>query len=881
MAVQPILLNSCWTQSELTAEGLSRIGVNVDQLSTALRDIHPDVVVSFGLEDLIADFEANIAETEAPIVLLSLLVLILMLYNLVATVTLILDQQKREWAVISSRGGSPSQLVIIHFLTMLFIGVVSFVLGPIVAIILMGILTVIGPQASILELTHIGQLPSSTIVLSLVASSASIILLTIIALPLARSSLINIRSSISRPPAHPLWARYFLDLMCIVIGIVFITRFYSLGLGQTGQSLEDLIQDPSLFLQFLTSTAVSTESLRDPFNLAGPVLLIVGFTLLWMRIFPILMRITQIVLSCLNHLTLKLALWTVERDPSHYSQLVLLLIGTLALGTASLTLSETQRTSAWNQAQHEIGGNVSVSIDPHIRDYGQDWESFHNVSQATSLMISEWDEAIPGETVSLIGVHPMEIATIMPEYEEMLFALEDAETPAYSGIEIPDDAQTITLDVYPLLDTENPDEVIETNITLELFNVMGVRVLLPMQTADNTIINEYIEYSATLSTEYGQAPWRLVGIRFSPRSGTASRIEHAVYLDNLVAHSGDEEETLVYGFEPDTFSELLWDSNSSAFSSMYVPTNDTEQVTQGETSLRVRYRIVRTNRIFTTLNFNQQSTARIPVLVSSTFANRFGMRAGQRRPLEVGDELATEIELPVSSNAPIRAVRVVYRIDGIIDNFPSVAANAPYLISRVDLLRWQLNQSTDSSNYFDVNYIWLDTLTREPLSELTTAIQNTPEAISINYAWDQFNLLQRDPLSNAITGMLFAGFWISLGLILLDFTFYMAVTIRQRASSFAVLRAMGWNQNKIWSLLTFEQIAFITPALIVGFVFGMLLAYLILPFLGIEGITYLQLPIVAFVLLVIILIASFSAILAIFGILLGRLAINQMMRVTE
>lgn len=866
---------------EFTADRLNGIGSNVEQLTTTLRNIHPDIMVSFGLDDLISDFKANIKETEAPVILLSLLVLILMLYNLVATVTLILNQQRREWAVISSRGGSASQLVIIHGITMLLIGSVASGLGILLALGIMTILTFVGPQADILDPSHITQLPTSTITLSLIASLASVILLTVIALPLARSNLIGIRSSTSRPPTRPLWARYFLDVLFIALGIIFIARLYSIILGDIGQSLDDLLQTPSLLIDTLTSTSLNTEALRDPFNLAGPVLLIIGFTLLWIRLFPLLMRFIQIVLSRVNQLPLKLALWTVERDPSHYSQLVLLLIGTLALGIASLALSETQRTSAWNQAHHDIGGNASLSIDPRLYDDERDWASLPSVTQATSLMISEWDDVIPSETISLIGVNPTEIVALMPEYEAMLTALETAETPAYSGFAVPDDTQTITLDVYPLEDSENPDALTETNITLELLNTTGVRVLVPMQTADNTITHEFIQYSATLSAEHGQAPWRVVGIRFSPLSGTAITIDHIVYLDNLVAHDSNEQETVIYDFETATFSDLLWESNASAFSSMYTPVNNTEQVTQGEASLRVRYRIVRTNRPFTTLSFNQQSTARIPVLISPAFATRFGMRSGQRRPLEIGDELATEIELPISSNAPIRAVRVVYQVAGIIENFPGLSPESHYLISRLDLLRWQLNQSATATDYFDINRVWLNTSIREPNSELTTALQELPEINEVNYAWEQFNFLQRDPLSNAITGMLFAGFWISLGLILLDFAFYMSVTIRQRTTSFAVLRAMGWERKKIWGQLLFEQIAFITPALIVGFGFGMLLGYLILPFLGIEGISYLQLPLVDFGVLTLILIGGFAVILMIFGILLGRLAINQMIRVAE
>jgi hypothetical protein len=76
-----------------------------------------------------------------------------------------------------------------------------------------------------------------------------------------------------------------------------------------------------------------------------------------MRFFPWLMDVVSRFFQNSRSLTTSLAIWNVARDPSHYAQLVLLLIGTLALGTASLGLSATRDKGAWSTARDETGGS--------------------------------------------------------------------------------------------------------------------------------------------------------------------------------------------------------------------------------------------------------------------------------------------------------------------------------------------------------------------------------------------------------------------------------------------------------------------------------------------------------------------------------------------
>src|SRR5690606_7440156 len=118
------------------------------------------------------------------------------------------------------------------------------------------------------------------------------------------------------------------------------------------------------------------------FNLAAPVLILLGASMLWLRIFPFVVDLLGSLGGNTTGLTLRLAFWNVARDPAHYAQLVLLLIATLALGTASVTLSQTHRIGGLSAARAEVGADASLSLDPRFYDDAIDWNAFPDVMNA-------------------------------------------------------------------------------------------------------------------------------------------------------------------------------------------------------------------------------------------------------------------------------------------------------------------------------------------------------------------------------------------------------------------------------------------------------------------------------------------------------------------
>jgi ABC-type lipoprotein release transport system permease subunit len=216
-----------------------------------------------------------------------------------------------------------------------------------------------------------------------------------------------------------------------------------------------------------------------------------------------------------------------------------------------------------------------------------------------------------------------------------------------------------------------------------------------------------------------------------------------------------------------------------------------------------------------------------------------------------------------------------------VNGFPTAAVEQPFIIARAGDLQSQINPLTRLDSYYDWNHVWLTTAEREPDAAFAQAVQQLPGYVDAMYAWDTSREIQREPLANALTGILFASFWVSLGLSLLDFAFYMAVTTRRRAVSFAVLRAIGWDGRHVWGLLTVEQAAFITPALVVGVLLGVVLAYLILPFLAIIGGQVLQIPVLGVLALLVVLVAAFTLLLTVAAVTLRRASVNQVMRLGE
>jgi len=882
------------------------------------------VSVTSGLLSILAGYENRVGEAQGPIILLSGAVLVLMLYHLVTTINLVLQEQGREWSTITSRGGSTLQLFTMQAFTVLLIAIIAAIVGPLLSRLFMMFLEINGPLADTLAGVDVGtvSIPTISLLLSIGAGLASFIVLSFPSITAARESLLRLKQATSRPPTTPTWSRFFLDFVLIIIGVLLLLRLYLTVSGERSLSnlLNDLIKDPAGVIRFIADNASAKGGLSDPFNLIAPALILTGSALLWLRIFPLLMKIVARYASRNTKLAMPLAVWNVERDPGHYAQLVLLLIGTLALGTASLGLQQTRDVGGWKAALEETGGTARLTIDPNTGRYEDfDWLRLDGVTDAIPVIYTQGEpsRSTRGD-ITVIGIDTEKFIETFPELVDEYEALPD--TPfTLAGVELPTDSTQLQVQVWSssqisvlpsVRDVADPDVPPTVIINAYVQDAIGVpyRIQLTQsilntdtsgQTSNNALpptpTDQWLTFSGTLPTN-AVLPLRLwqIGVQSTlfERSFT-----HTIYLDywQVVDANGtatviaQQEDTTIWqqarSSYPNPPQSLLENTNTALEVDSFALVDvlpDNQPIYDGQNALALTYtRRLRPSSNEPSLSLNLQPLPRIPAIVSDEFTaidNRLNSPL-----LQVGDTYDFGVVYP--HGTAIFNIEIVH----IIDTFPTLNEDIidqrffvilPYELAQIALNQSLVGQSS-RTHAADANQVWLQLDERQPTQALKTELQQISMVTDAIFAWDRFGQILREPLPSGVAGMLFAGFWVSFALSLLDFAFYIVVTAKQRAFTFGVLRSLGWNANNIWQMLLIEQITLVIPAIIIGSILGAGLAYLLLPFLSLVGGVVLQIPILSLLLLILTLVFGFVILLIFTALWLRQMSVNQVLRLGE
>ena len=898
----------------ISADNTRAVSDHLARLQGRLSAYHPGLSVLSGLTNILDNFAGNVSETEGPIILLSGAILIMMLYHLINTVALVLEQQGSEWSTIVSRGGSVPQLVALQLITVGVLGLAGMTAGPLLSVVFMRGMEHFGPLSRAMGGRPLGStsIPTISVYMSIGAAFAAVLVLTWPALPAANRSLLRLKQLVSRPPTRPAWARFALDFVLLAIGLGFMLRLYYLVGGKFGDLLNNLFAAPRDVIRLIADNLTETGGLNDPFNLLGPALVLTGAALLWLRFFPWLMDQFSRLFARSRHLTTPLALWNVARDPSHYAQLVLLLIGTLALGTASLGLSATRDRGAWTAAHDEIGGSARIAIDPAALDATTvNWDRLPGVSSAAMLLHAEGDPGSSSRSdVHVFGVTP-DAMQAFPDLSGAVKPLADIPLPATPGLVLPDDASLLTVQVYSVPPERDDEPAVSVQLTAYVQDALGVPYAIPLalpetgpasvapdaQQPEQTIVNaptptdEWLTFSSALPAQ-GRLPYHLMRIGINDRQGNLDAFEHTIYLDRVATQDAFGTSQTVESFEdemnawaeatvanPYAASWAATADNASRVQGV-IPQRVSDEVppVEGDAVLRLDYRTGRLGGVQRepSIVVNEPQAGRIPVVITDRFARLFAgtgtRQTAADEPLTVGDE--KNIVLNVGTGS----VEIGFVVVGVVPDLPSVPDSEPAMIAPLELIQPVINQAAASNAFFGRNEIWLELPDRESSGALESAIGALPGVQNVDWAWTRYGEIQREPLPSAVAGMLFAGFWISLALSLLDFGFYLMVTAKQRSFTFGVLRSLGWNAGHIWRLLLIEQIVLIAPALLIGSLIGLGLAYLLLPFLALVGGETLSIPWLSLGAMLLALIASYSVLMGITAIYLRRMSVNQVLR---
>lgn len=261
---------------------------------------------------------------------------------LVLISVIIAEWQRRETAILVSRGMGMSMVLGLTLMEAFIIFAVGTPLGIGFGMLLAQLM---GNTVSFLDFIQRSDFPVSlqgaNLTLIGLALGFSLLARLLPAAQAARQSVVMQAQERARPVRNPFWQRMYLDVLMILPTYYVYNRLVERG------SLAELVEDQP------------TEIFQDPLLILLPALFVLTCSLLSMRLFPFAMRFLDLIASRTPWLAIHLALRQLGRYTQGYINPILLVIISLALGIYSYSLAASLDQWLVDRIYYEVGADVA------------------------------------------------------------------------------------------------------------------------------------------------------------------------------------------------------------------------------------------------------------------------------------------------------------------------------------------------------------------------------------------------------------------------------------------------------------------------------------------------------------------------------------------
>ena len=343
-----------------------------------------------------------------------------LLYFLVLTSAIIARWQRRDIAVLTSRGVRVHSIMGLTVIEEVLLFVVGFPIGVALG---MGLALLMGYTSSFLSFVSRPPMPVSlrgvNMPLALVALGMTLITRVSAAVQSARYSIVDVEREHARPMRAPFWYRYYLDLLLILPTIYAYQQLTNRG------TLAMLVQDRP------------EDLYQDPLLVLVPGLFILAAALVTLRIFPLIMRLIDGLAGLIPWITPHLTLRQLSRHSSSYINPLLLLIVSLALGSYMMSMASSLDQWLIDRMYYRVGADLAFEPYPaSMLNTGASSEESAAAGTAdltTGIWIPLPDEfrALPGVTaVARVGDFDASINIADEDIDGRFLAIDRAAFPS-------------------------------------------------------------------------------------------------------------------------------------------------------------------------------------------------------------------------------------------------------------------------------------------------------------------------------------------------------------------------------------------------------------------------------------------------------------------
>jgi ABC-type antimicrobial peptide transport system permease subunit len=795
--------------NQVTSLNADSIADSLNVMENTILTKLPHTTYFSNLISVIREFQQKQLHTQIPLFLLVFQIVGIIFYYVATVANMVIEQETTEIALLRSRGANTWQVFGILFAEGALISAIGGIAGPFLGALVFGLL---GKTAAFHPLSNGGLLPIrfSSMVFILAAASAGLCLIAFMlpAIQAARRGIVQHRQQLARPPQAPFWQRYYLDIMLLIIGGGLYYELYSRGTLVQQNIFGDLGIDPLLLIT--------------------PILFMIAVAIIFLRIFPLLVRLTEKIGKVFVGASIVISLRYMARNPVHFGRLILLLMMAAAVGMFSASFLGTLDKSYVERAAYSAGADVRLEkLYDYMAAKGTLMQRFSSVPgvEETSIVYRGW--ASVGTTFTqvdstMLAIDPIPMETVTwlrddfadKSLAELMGDLEK-DKPQPQGMKLPDGSSKLGLWVRPAY-KQTTEIILYARVEDANNQYWDIKLGTP-QTEDWEYIEANLFYPS-LDTVL-PSPLTLHCLFVSASGGRSGEFQ-GLYLDSLQVFIGNKGPVVVEDFEDTTQWQPQEDEGASrqlsgGTSQRDSLRSDATTVYSGAKSACYTW-IARTGTSYRGIfpNLDQRPLA---VIVNQNFLADTG----------------TEIGSWVSIRMPGQYITV--EIVDAVNYFPTLdPAKESFMIANLDRLLTLRNRMLGGSFALYPNEAWLSlTNDRELRATAVETLKQPAYKAEKFYYQDEIIATQKsDPLIAAgwggVLNLAFFGVVLVSGL---GFIVYAYLSARGRQLEFAILRTLGFSFRQIITLIGFEQLSIIVIGIGIGTYVGMLLSGVMMPFL--------------------------------------------------
>ncbi len=302
--------------------------------------------INFPAKDILDNYKVRERQLRLTLWIIEVPVLILVFFFIFMITNLIITSEQNEISVLQSRGKSRAQIFLLYLIQGSVLGIISLAAGPPLGLY---ICKFMGASNGFLEFVRRAPLSAgltwTAYLYSLIAVFFLMATMLVPAFLSSKISIVQAKQKQNRDSRPPVWKKFFIDIVLVVFSAYGFYRYRNQQsiLRMTGVSTADIGIDPLLFL---TST-----------------LFILGAGLLFLRIYPLLIRLVYKTGKKHWGAQMYCALLQIGRTGRKGQFFMLFLVFSIAIGIFSANMARTLNRNIEDRIRYETGADITLLQD--------------------------------------------------------------------------------------------------------------------------------------------------------------------------------------------------------------------------------------------------------------------------------------------------------------------------------------------------------------------------------------------------------------------------------------------------------------------------------------------------------------------------------------